>query len=114
LLAIQQQLAVLQAMLNVPGANLTSLAIEAAILQAKLDGIIAGLGVMGAGSSTMWDQLNVTFAALQQQLDDFQEQIDRVETKADTAGTYGIVTMVLVIIIIILVALMVMMARKKP
>jgi len=42
----------------------------------------------------MWDQLNVTFAALQQQLDDFQEQIDRVETKADTAGTYGIVTMV--------------------
>ena len=114
LLAIQQQLAVLQAMLNVPGANLTSLAIEAAILQAKLDGIIAGLGVMGASSSTMWDQLNVTFAALQQQLDDFQEQIDRVENKADTAGTYGLVTMVLVIIIIILAALMVMMARKKP
>lgn len=111
---IVQQLAVLQAMLSVPGANLTSLAIEAAILQAKLDGIIAGLGAMGASSSVMWDQLNVTFAALQTQLDDFQAQIDRVEDKADTAGTYGIVTMVLVIIIIILAALMLMMARKKP
>jgi N-acetylneuraminic acid mutarotase len=111
---IQQQVAVLQAMLDIPGANLTSLAMEAAILQAKLDGIIAGMTAAGVASSAMWDQLNVTFAALQTQLDDFQEQIDRVENKADTAGTYGIVTMVLVIIIVILVALMVMMARKKP
>jgi N-acetylneuraminic acid mutarotase len=114
LAAIQQQLTVLQTLLTIPDANLTALAMQAAILQAKLDGIIAGLGVMGASSGVMWDQLNVTFAALQTQLDDFQDQIDRVEGKADSAGTYSIVNLVLVIIVIVLLALMLMMIRKKP
>jgi archaellum biogenesis protein FlaJ (TadC family) len=87
---------------------------QAAILQAKLDGIIAGLGAAGVSSSVMWEQLNVTFAALQTQLDDFQTQIDRVENKADNAGTYSIVNLVLVIVVIILAILMLMMMRKKP
>jgi N-acetylneuraminic acid mutarotase len=114
LASIQQQLTVLQTLLTIPDANLTALAMQAAILQAKLDGIIAGLGAMGASSSVMWDQLNVTFAALQTQLNDFQTQIDRVENKADNAGTYSIVNLVLVIIVIVLLALMLMMVRKKP
>jgi Kelch motif/Bacterial Ig domain len=114
LAAIQQQLTVLQTLLTIPDANLTALAMQAAILQAKLDGIIAGLGAAGVSSSAMWAQLNVTFAALQTQLDDFQTQIDRVEGKADSAGTYSIVNLVLVIIVIVLLALMLMMIRKKP
>jgi len=104
--AIQTQLASLQAQLNIPGANLTALAIQAAILQAKLDGIIAG-------STATSDAMNVTFANLQAQLDAFQKQIDRVENKADNAGTYAIVNLVLVIIVIVLVAMMLMMVRKK-
>lgn len=114
LAAMMTQLASLQAQLNIPDANLTALAMQAAILQAKLDGIIAGLGAAGASSAVMWEQLNVTFAALQTQLDDFQTQIDRVENKADNAGMYSIVNLVLVIVVIILAILMLMMMRKKP
>jgi len=87
---------------------------QLAILQAALTQIGTGLQTMGAAQAAAMAELNVTLTDLQTQLDHFQEQIDRVENKADTAGTYGMVTMVLVILIIVLLVVMLMMARKKP
>ena len=51
---------------------------------------------------------------LQNQLNSMQDQVDRIETKVDNAGTYSIVTVVLVVIILALLALMFVMSRRKP
>ena len=110
---LEAQLADLQATLASDDANVTMISMQVAIMQAKLDGIISGMTALGAEQSAAMVALNATLANLQLQLDAFQEQINRVEDKADTAGMYGIVTMVLVIIIIVLVGLMIMMARKR-
>ncbi len=111
---LEAQIAALQADLDAQTASVAALQAQLTVMQAQLAAIGAALAAMAAGQTASMDALNTTFAGLQAQLDDFQEQIDRVEDKADTAGTYGIVTMVLVIIIVVLVGLMIMMARKKP
>jgi hypothetical protein len=111
---IQADIAALADQLSQEDANLAALSIQVAIMQAKLDGIIAGMEAMGATSAATTAALNATLANLQAQLDDFQEQIDRIESKADTGGTMSLVTVVLVIVVIVLLALMFMMARKKP
>jgi hypothetical protein len=59
-------------------------------------------------------QLGTTFAALQTQVDDLQDQVNRIEDKADAASMYAVINLVLVIIIIVLLAMMFMMSRKKP
>jgi hypothetical protein len=79
----------LQAMLMAPGANITT--------------VLAALGQMGA-----------TFADLQIQLDGMQDQVNRIEDKADAASMYAVINLVLVVIVIVLLAMMFMMARKKP
>jgi N-acetylneuraminic acid mutarotase len=88
--------------------QIASLEDEIANLQAQLaaaDGNVTTIMIA-------LQQLGATFAALQAQLDDMQEQVDRIENKADTASTYGLVTLVLVIIVIVLVALIMIMARR--
>jgi hypothetical protein len=69
---------------------------------ANVTTILLALGQMGA-----------SFADLQTQLDAMQDQVDRIEGKADDAKTYGIITVILTIIVIVLVALIIMMARKS-
>jgi N-acetylneuraminic acid mutarotase len=59
-------------------------------------------------------QLGTTFANFQTQLDDMQDQVNRIEDKADAASMYAVINLVLVIIVIVLLAMMFMMARKKP
>lgn len=59
-------------------------------------------------------QLGATFAALQTQVDDMQDQVNRIEDKADAASMYAVINLVLVIIVIVLLAMMFMMSRKKP
>lgn len=59
-------------------------------------------------------QLGATFADLQTQLDDMQDQVNRIEDKADAASMYAVINLVLVIIVVVLLAMMFMMARKKP
>jgi N-acetylneuraminic acid mutarotase len=110
---LEAQLTDLQAALASDDANVTAISMQVAVMQAKLDGIISGMTALDAEQSAAMAALNATLADLQEQLDAFQEQINRVEDKADTGGTYGMVTMVLVIIIIVLVALMLVMGRRK-
>jgi hypothetical protein len=58
--------------------------------------------------------LGATFADLQTQLDAMQDQVNRIEDKADTASMYAVVNLVLVVIIVVLLALMFVMSRRKP
>jgi len=64
------------------------------------------------------DQQNIT-ALVQQMtilltaLGGLQNQVDRIEKKADNAVTYGMISVVLVIVILVLLALLLMMSRKK-
>lgn len=103
----------LQAQADALKAQLSSSDVNITVLQNQLNAITAALVAMGGAQTAAGAQLNATLADLQQQLDAFQEQINRVEDKADTGGTYGMVTMILVIIIIVLVALMLVMGRRK-
>jgi len=107
--AMEQELADLWVQLASEDANVTAISMQVAIMQAKLDGIISGM----TGLDAMAAALNATLEDLQLQLDALQEQINRVEDKADTAGTYGILTLILVAIVLVMLVLMFFMSRKK-
>jgi uncharacterized coiled-coil protein SlyX len=94
-------------------AQLTALQGQLTVTQAQLGALLTGFGAMAAGQAQAFAQMNATLIDLQDRLDQFQAQIDRVENKADTGGMLSIVILVLVIVVIALLAVMVMMARKK-
>lgn len=111
---LQAQVAALQAALGTSDANITALRGQANALQAQVTTLQTALVAMGAGQTAAMNALNATLANLQIQLDALQEKTDKVETKADNGGMYGMVTLVLVIVVIVLLALMFIMSRKKP
>jgi hypothetical protein len=51
-------------------------------------------------------------AALQNQINTMQDQLDKVKTTSDSGSMWGMVNMILVIIVIVLLALMFVMGRK--
>jgi uncharacterized coiled-coil protein SlyX len=110
---IALQMAMIQAMADANASTMAYLQAQLTALQGVLAQIGGGLTTMGAGQVAAMAALNATLADLQLQLDAFQEQINRVEDKADTAGMYGLITMVLVLVIVVLVALVLMMSRKS-
>jgi len=87
--SVQNQIAALQAQLARQDGNVTQIAAQLATLGTSL-------------------------ANLQAQLDALKEQNDKLETKANTAGTYGMVNIVLVVIVLAMLALMFAMSRRKP
>ncbi len=110
---LEAQIAALQSQLASDDANLTALRAQTTALQAQVSALIAGLTARGAEQTAAQATLNTTLANLQLQLDAFQEQINRVENKADTAGMYGVITLVLVIVVIVLLALILLMSRRR-
>jgi len=55
-------------------------------------------------------QMTILLAAL----GGLQEQVNRIEDKADNAGLYAMINVVLVIIILVLLVMMFVMSRRKP
>jgi len=112
--ALEAEVSALQAALGTTDANMTALRAQVTALQGQVTALQTALVAMGAGQTAAMNALNATLADMQLQLDALQEKTDKVETKANNAGTYGMVTLILVIVVIALLAMMFMMSRKKP
>jgi N-acetylneuraminic acid mutarotase len=87
-------------------------------IQSLLDEIAALQAVLATENgnvsavSTQLAALNTYVTDLQSQLTALKDQQDKLQTKANTASTYGMINIVLVIVILALLALMFMMSRK--
>jgi N-acetylneuraminic acid mutarotase len=90
--------------------QMQSLRNEITTLQEQLNQSLAIQGQSQQNVTALVNQITVLLGALS----GLQAQVDRLETKANNAATYGMVNIVLVIIILVLLALMFVMSRRKP
>ncbi len=104
--SVEQQVANLEAAMARLQADINSMNMSVADLQVKLAVLQMQLGMLMAGS-------NATFADLQGKLNDMQTQVDRIESKADNAGLYSMITLILVVVVLVLLALNFLMSRRE-